>query len=226
MSKPAPFLPVALLMSIVLCASGCAPAAWFASQFGPEKNVAAKYQPSKGKTILVLVDDMLSPVDYEPVKMHLTEMLNKQLMTNKVAVSTVPYTRIGELIAATPEFNALSVSEVGSKLDADIVLYVQIDEFGLRDPSASEELWKGRLQVTVRMTDVHDGRLWPKDKPAGHMVPAAKTRTVSDNSPTRAETISNALATETADRIAKYFYDHKTPYEGAYGSRNEDAVID
>ena len=170
---------------------------------------------------------MLNPVDYEPIKIYLTEMLNDQLTANKVAAKTIPYARIAEFVGATAEFNSLAISEVGDKLGADIVLYVQIDEFGLRDPDASQELWKGRLQTTVRLVDVREGRLWPTDRPDGHMVePMAKTRTVSDNSQTRAEIVSKALAAETADRIARYFYGHSTPYEGAYGDKKRDIITD
>jgi hypothetical protein len=207
--------------------SGCAVSAWFAAQFGPEKKVPAKYEPPAGKTILVFVDDMLHPVDYEPVKIELAEMLNKQLIDHKVAAKTIPYSRLGEFIAATPSFNSLAVGEVGRKLGADMVLYVQIDEFGLRDAAAAAELWKGRLGTTVRLVDVTKGRLWPTDDPAGHMVlPKAETQTVSDSSQARGEQISKELAAETADKIAKLFYSHKTPYEGAYGDKSKPAAND
>ena len=222
MSKFARPLVGAILASMTLCAAGCAIPAWFAAQLGPKKKVPAEYEPPKGKTILVLVDDMLNPVDYEPIKIDLTEMLNEQLLAHKVAAKTIPYTRIGEFIGATPGFNALATGEVGSKLGADMVLRVRIDDFGLRDPDASQELWKGRLQTNLRLVDVKAGRLWPTDRPLGHMVlPSAKTPTVVDDSPTRGEAISKALATETADRIAKYFYAHKTPYQGAYGDKSK-----
>jgi hypothetical protein len=205
--------------------SGCAVSAWFAAQFGPEKKVPAKYEPPAGKTILVFVDDMLHPVDYEPVKIELAEMLNKQLIDHKVAAKTIPYSRLGEFIAATPSFNSLAVGEVGRKLGADMVLYVQIDEFGLRDAAAAAELWKGRLGTTVRLVDVTKGRLWPTDDPAGHMVlPKAETQTVSDSSQARGEQISKELAAETADKIAKLFYSHSTPYEGAYGDKSKPTV--
>jgi len=33
-------------------------------------------------------------------------------------------------------------------------------------------------------------------------------------------------AAETADRIARYFYGHSTPYEGAYGDKKNDIIAD
>jgi hypothetical protein len=214
-----------LAAAMAMPLGGCAVSAWFAAQFGPEKKVPAEYEPPAGKTILVFVDDMLHPVDYEPVKIELTEMLNAQLIDHKVAAKTIPYPRLGEFISATPSFNSLAVGEVGRKLDADMVLYVQIDDFGLRDAAAAAELWKGRLQTTVRLVDVTKGRLWPTDDPAGHMVlPKAETQTVSDSSQARGEQISKELAAETADKIAKLFYSYTTPYEGAYGDKSKPAV--
>ena len=65
MSKFARLLVAAMLASMTLCAAGCAVPAWFAAQFGPEQKIPAEFEPPEGKTILVLVDDMLSPVDYE-----------------------------------------------------------------------------------------------------------------------------------------------------------------
>jgi len=225
MRTTARMLAMTLSAAMAMPLSGCAVSAWFAAQFGPEKKVPAKYEPPAGKTILVFVDDMLHPVDYEPVKIELAEMLNKQLIDHKVAAKTIPYSRLGEFIAATPSFNSLAVGEVGRKLGADMVLYVQIDEFGLRDAAAAAELWKGRLGTTVRLVDVTKGRLWPTDDPAGHMVlPKAETQTVSDSSQARGEQISKELAAETADKIAKLFYSHSTPYEGAYGDKSKPTV--
>ena len=225
MRTTARMLAMTLSAAMAMPLSGCAVSAWFAAQFGPEKKVPAKYEPPAGKTILVFVDDMLHPVDYEPVKIELAEMLNKQLIDHKVAAKTIPYSRLGEFIAATPSFNSLAVGEVGRKLGADMVLYVQIDEFGLRDAAAASELWKGRLATSIRLVDVTKGRLWPTDDPAGHMVlPKAETQTVSDSSQARGEQISKELAAETADKIAKLFYSHSTPYEGAYGDKSKPTV--
>jgi hypothetical protein len=132
-----------------------------------------------------------------------------------VAGKTVSYARLGDLIATTPEFHTLAVSEVGQKLGADIVLYVQIDEFGLKDPSAPQ-LWKGRLQVTVRMVDVLQGRLWPKDRPAGYALPVFETPLTPESSEDLASVLTKTLTTTMAERIARLFYKHEVPHEGGW----------
>jgi len=213
------------LAVVAACLGGCDIPAFFAAQLGPEEKIPAQFEPPEGKTILVLVEDLDKPINYEPVKADLTKMLNRQLVEHEVAAQTIPYARIGELATRSPEeFNNLYVTELGARLGADMVLYVNIDDFGLRDPDASEELWKGRLQTSVRLVDVTEGRLWPKDRREGHTVDKAQTPTITDNSPTRAEIISKELAAITADRIAKLFYDHSQPYEGAYGDKTRRVV--
>ena len=224
MKTAARVLVAILSATTAMSLPGCAVFGWIVAKFAPEKKVPAEYEFPAGTTILVFVDDMLHPVDYEPVKIQLTEMLNAQLIAHKVAAKTIPYSRLGEFISATPSFNSLAVSEVGRKLGADMVLYVQIDEFGLRDAAAGAELWKGRLATSIRLVDVTKGRLWPTDSPTGHMVPKAETQTVSDSSQARGEQISRELADETADKIAKLFYSYKTPYEGAYGDKSKPTV--
>lgn len=219
-----PIATIAAVAALSACLGGCAIPAWMAAQFGPEEKIPAEFEPPAGKTILVLVEDRGNPINYDPVKLQLTDQINQQLLAHKIASNTIDYKKIGDLLTREPNANSLAVSEIGARLGADMVLYVHIDKFGLRDPDASEELWKGRLQTTIRLVDVQKGRLWPVDKPDGQIIPEAETQTVSDNSPERAELVSKELAVETAEKIAKLFYAHSQPYEGAYGDKTRNVI--
>jgi len=201
---------IVLLAALALSHNSCAVIAWLAAQFSPPEKVAPEYQPARGKTILVFVDDVLNPVSYEPIKIELANLVGEHLLAAKVAGKTIPYSRLADLIASTPKFNLLAVSEVGQRLGADIVLYVQIDEFALRDRSA-RQLWRGKLRTTVRLVDVEAGRLWPTDRPAGHVLPAVETPTTVETSSTQADEITRSLAGQMSDQIAKLFYEHKRP---------------
>jgi len=218
MRKPWPVPVLGVLLAAVATTNlSCAVAAWVAAQFGPQEKVAALYAPPEGKKILVFVDDILNPVSYEPIKIELSRRLNQIFVEENVADEAVSYDRLADLIRATPQFNRLAVSEVGRKLGADIVLYVHIDAFSLRDP-ASDEFWRGRLEATVRMTDVQTGRLWPRDREAGYRMDEVETESTPRTSDTTADELTQVLAAMMADRIAKLFYDHERPYQGAWGS--------
>ena len=204
-----------LIPAVCLVLGGCQPIiGWMVNAFAPPKQVEALYEPPAKKKILVFVDDLRNPVSYEPVKGELTDRLNDQLTAHRIAGQTVTYEDLLRLIAATPNFNELAVGEVGQRLGADIVLYVEIDEFSLRD-AEDNPLWQGRLSTKVRMVDVLGGRLWPEDRPDGYPLEPVETPATSHLSASYGEQLSRDLAALMADRIAKLFHKHKVSAEEA-----------
>lgn len=199
-----------LLAATAMAAGGCPQAlAWLVAQFTPPKRVKAVYEPPKGKKIFVFVDDRKFPVDYEPVKYELAERISEQLIEHKVARATVRYDLLQDL-STTRDFHRLAISEVGEKLGADLVLYVQIEAFSLKDNPYSSS-WQGRLETSVWFVDARKpARLWPKDVPrnSGHPVPSVEFKATENPSVTYGEEVAKALAAQMADHIVKLFYNH------------------
>jgi hypothetical protein len=212
---PLAFPTAVLLAVLAMSQCSCGAVEYFVAKFAPPEKVEAEYAVPKGKTAVVFVDDMLNPLSYPSLKTELSRMIGEDLVKNEVVAKVVAYDRLADLASSTPTFNSLSVGEIGQKLGADLVFYVQIDEFDLRDPAASQ-LWKGHLQVTVRLVDVTKGRLWPTDRPAGFAVPPAETPTSAESSESYGEQLATTLATITADSVAKLFYKHEKPQETAW----------
>ena len=208
-----------LLVPAMLCLQGCAAIGWMVNAFAPPKKVDAIFKLPEGKKVLVFVDDLLRPVDYEPVKAELTEGINRQLEAHDLAKETIAYEDLLTLMAATPEFNELAVSEIGERLGADIVLYVEIDEFALKDDEVSP-LWHGRLAAGVRVVDAKDAtpgsdddamgaRLWPDDRAGGYPVRPVEIPAHAASSDGHGAQLSQTLAAVMADRVAKLFYKHE-----------------
>lgn len=209
---PLAFVTMVLLAMLAVSDCSCAAVKYMVAKFAPPEKVEPEYTVPPGKTALVFVDDMLNPLSYPALKAELSRMIGEELVKNKVVAKVVPYDRLADLASSTPTFNSLAVGEIGQKLGADLVFYVQIDEFDLRDPAAPQ-LWKGHLQVTVRLVDPTKGRLWPTDHPAGLTVPAAETPTSTESSESYGEQVATTLAGMTADSVAKLFYKHEKPAE-------------
>lgn len=200
---------------------GCSPGlGWLGSVFAPPEKIKAVYHPPKGKKVLVFVDDIKRPVSYSPIKGELTRLLNRRLTEANVAAETVPYEKMLDLVAATPDFNHLPVATVGRRLGAELVVYVHIDKFSLKEEEIGT-LWQGRFEASVRVVDVRKGVLWPKDRPMdGFDVPPIKTPATIEVSPTYGRKLSQELAEKMAERIAFLFYDHEVPAESMWNRDN------
>jgi hypothetical protein len=212
---PAKFPTTVLLAALAMSQCSCAVMEYLVAKFAPPEKVEPEYVVPKGKTVLVFVDDMLNPLSYPPLKSELSRMIGEELIKHEVTAKLIAYDRLADLASSTPTFNSLAVGAVGQKLGADLVLYVQIDEFDLRDPAAPQ-LWKGRLEVSARLVDVNKGKLWPTDRPAGFPVPPAETPTSAEASESFGEQLATTLAAMTADSVAKLFYKYERPHETAW----------
>ena len=196
-------LAAALAMALLLC--GC-PALWYGLEsLFPQEKVSAKFTLPKGKTVLVFPDDLQNPVSYPPVKRALGNKLGELLTEKKLVSEVVPYAELARLKAREVEFNLMSIPKVGGKLQADLVVYVNIETFTLKD-NPVDTLWRGRLSARVKVVDVLKGRIWP-DESAGHPVKVAAPAAESNSDAFGGE-LAKMLGESLAVEIAQLFHDH------------------
>ena len=168
----------------------------FLEKMFPKDRVPPKFKLPAGKKVLVFPDDMLRPMSYPPAKRTLARKANALLVEKKLVAGTVPYDRLIDLQHDDVNFNRRSVATVGRKLGADLVIYISIDEFALKD-SPVGTLWHGRFAGKVRVVDVVKGRLWP-DESAGF--PVRVEEPITENA---SETYGTQLAQKLAERLAE-----------------------
>jgi|GEM_PF-861736 len=204
----------AALLAATASLSGCGQfLGWFGALFITHEKVPPAFEPPKDRKVLVFVDDPYYRVEYEPLKGLLTEGIVSRLEKNEVAREFVSYDKLLNLMDATPDFNRMRVSQVGSRLGADYVIYVQVESFSLRD-GEENPLWHGKLKTSVRVVGADGERLWPKDRGReGHPVKELDMPEVQDASPTYGAELSRIMADIMADRIAKLFYEHEIPLQ-------------
>jgi len=167
----------------------------FLEKLFPKDRVPPKFKLPADKKVLVFPDDLLRPVSYPPVKRALAEKANALLVEKKLVAGIVPYDKLIDLQHDDVNFNRLSVATVGRRLGAELVIYINLDEFSLKD-SPVGTLWRGRFAGKVRVVDVTKGRLWP-DESAGH--PVRVEEPVTENT---SETYGTQLARKLAERLA------------------------
>jgi hypothetical protein len=205
--------------AVLISASGCAFLAYVASQMGPPQKVKAVYELPEDKRVLVFVDDYGNPdesIVARDLKRRLTQNINEQFEKHEVVSETVPYSEVVRVQGQTPNFRSLHTEEVGDKVDADIVVYVHIDQFSLRDPD-SQRLWHGRLKCSLKVLDVEKGmagrggHLWPHDKDLYDAEGKLKVNipAESETSPTYGEVLTSEMIEEMAGMIGRVFRDHE-----------------
>lgn len=174
------------------------------------EKVDARYEPPGGKTALVLVNDS-RVLTSQPLAGALTHYLNMELVDNEVARKVVRYDHLLDLRAATPRSNLLKPGEIGSRLDAEWVCHVLVDEFTLGEESA-RGIWEGRLAVRVRVVRKDGEILWPTDTLDGYRVKPVETPLVVEHRSAYGDELTRSMCRVMADRIAKLFYDHRVAY--------------
>ena len=201
------FVELCVLLMGSLCIGGCGAMAWWASWLPPDA-VDALYEFPKDTTVLVLVDDPKGLGREASIQLDLANALNDQLLKHKVAADIVPQRKLLFEMARIPSFHQLSISEIGRRLKADIVLHIKIEQFALKDNRLSP-IWHGELGTTIKVVSVTEGRLWPKDRHYGYAMPEINSPRESDDGSKRmGEKITMRMAKEMADKIAKLFYKH------------------
>jgi len=200
--KTAALLAVGLAGAVLL--SGCIIPITIIEMLFPKSKVPPAFALPPEKTVLVFPDDLIHPISYPPVKRAVAEEVGRLLKENEVVADVVSYDRLVNLQQAEPQFNRWAISTVGKKLGADLVVYVNFQEFSLKDVSVGT-LWRGRLGANVRVVDVHEARrIWP-DESAGRAVSASEPTTDNASESYGAE-LARKLAGQLAEEVAGLFH--------------------
>ncbi len=198
-------LLIALGLTVTVI-SGCATIRWALMAFAPPEKVQPQYTLEPGQTVLVFPDDWHEPLSYPPLKRMLAEQLNFRLTRQDLAAATVPYTELLDLQSRENDFATTAIATVGSRLGANLVVYIDVRQFHLKE-NLDGPLWQGRMSAYVKVLDVaRSKRVWPEDgTPEGYLVEVELPLTESDDK-AYGQRLAAELAATMADRIAKLFY--------------------
>lgn len=187
-------------------AAGCVAAGYLAHVASGPPKVVALYTPTTRPTA-VLVDSRGQRGVDSALRDQLASLLSAELEENKV-VPVVPFHRIYDLRHADPRtFRTLTVHDIGRKVGAEQVVYVELVESDFV-PTSAGMLLKGSLTAAVRVVDVPTGEvLWPTNLSEGHLVsvetPFQERRAASP------DLVREAVCRLMADRIARLFYTYR-----------------
>ncbi len=204
---PAPFRAAALALWLSLSA-GCQQMAILGYHLTGGETIEARYK-FVDKRVALLLDDPQGLVLIPAVFRAVHEGVEQEFTANGVKAQLIAFEQIEKLRRQDPDFDSLSVREIGEKVGADEVLYLKVTDFRLQaEPGAP--LFQGRIAVRASVLTTErrrDVRLWPQQ--AGGEEVVAETPPESSEGETSAGDVARALSARLAGKVARLFYDHK-----------------
>ena len=195
-------LPLWLVTTLFTSASGCSAVATIL-YVAKGTNVGAEFKGLKDKRVAVVCRPVIE-LDYRngTVAKELAVAVGQLLKEHVRKIELIDPREVDDW---SDENDWYEFTEVGEALGADIVVAIDLEQFGLYE---SLTLYKGRAETLIQVFDMNadSQRIWKKHPPASEYPPnISLDRDVKDENEFRAEYIQ-VLATE----IARHFYAHDT----------------
>ena len=200
---------IALILSICSYAllSSCNIVAGVSYIISPDPEQKAMFTLQDVRTV-VFVDDRRNMMHPSRLKLVIANRVTTELLTKKIVATLVSPKDVFRVSAANDRYNEpLPIAELGKSVEADVVIYVEMESFGLtNDGKTANPVARCSLRV---ISVVENKRLFPTDQ-AVYFVNAnlkrVKPHRIASNSEIRK--LAEELAEELGDSIAKVFYDH------------------
>lgn len=178
--------------------------------YGRGQKIPAQYELPKGK-VLVLVDDVEGLAQLPQTRELLVQYVGEELLAHKAAKQVVSPQAVNRLRQADPDFERRSAHQIGQKVEADVVLWLQVKDFfapvEVEDTSAA-----ARMSISVIVLDatVSDDpskvRLWPPGT-EGHLESLELTSN-QVNALKGHDAVARKLAEKLSRQISRLFYKH------------------
>jgi hypothetical protein len=207
MDRPSFWRGVALItISVAALAPvcGCRAALTTAMYLFKGLDVDPEFAQLKGKKVAVVCRPMVSlQYNNSNVGRELAEQITSLLQKRVPKIKTIDQRKIAKW---TDENNWEQYTEVGKAVDADMVVGVDLERFGIYQ---GQTLYQGRANASVRVYDCRkdDKMVFEKDVPQSVYPPNSAVPTSERTEPAFRREFVAVLA----DQIARYFYAHD-PY--------------
>lgn len=206
---------VAVLAAATLAVPGCnivGPAYYFIE--GPAKQPAL-YTLDEKRTTVVFVDDPSSRLPSRALRGDIATSAEKHILAEDLLIKDRLIDSRGAFQAASADRfgRQLSITEIGRSVQADVVVYISIDEFGI-SPDGVTFAPVGVARVLV-IDAKNDQRLWPATA-GGQRIRVQLNERQGEAPRSRADSLAaqRELAIQIGRAAAELFYEHEA-YQSA-----------
>jgi len=142
--------------------------------------------------------------DYPHVRMELSLHIADRLASNIEGLGIADGRRIEDYLQRTLA-NTIDPIEIGERFKSDMVIYIELLEFQIRDPQSPDFL-NPRIDASVTVFDISED---PENPKSYDLTPVRIERTGGLFNETSAQVARKALYEEFAETVARKFYEHK-----------------
>ncbi|MEK6642819.1 MAG: hypothetical protein AABZ08_02845 [Planctomycetota bacterium] len=200
---------VALFLGcMVTLTSGCVQMAALWTNMTGGDWIPAQFTLTK-EPLLILIDDRGSTVTEPKAIREAHKTIAVNFAEFKVNHNVIPFEEWQRLAQTDKKYNRYSIRQVGEKLGAEQVLYINVERFTLHgEPGAP--VFKGEFTVRVKIMSTNrekDIRLWPSEE-SGKRV-SVSSAPVPIDSEKSASDIANELGIKLGKEVSMMFYGHR-----------------
>lgn len=171
------------------------------------KKVPAEFSKLQDKTVVVMVwAEPETLYDYPHIRLELASYIGDKLRAEVEGLDLIEARKVEGFIEQSAEA-AYSPRLVGKHFGADMVVYVELLEFQIRDPDAPDFV-QGRVQASV---GVHDLTADPDDTEYYELEPVAAVHPNHARlfTPTESVVVRNDTYAKFSEAVARKFYEHE-----------------
>lgn len=191
----------------------------------PEEKTKSQLKLTQSK-LAILIDDPAGALPQPDLREDIHKSLAADLLDHKACASVVPASEIAKVERANRDFDNMSIRAIGEQVQADHVLYVQIQSFSTGE-EARLGVYQGKAKALVKICSTAkkpDVRIWPMGGD-GQVVEVSQPseQTEQWNPGSKASDVySRVISARLGKRIAMLFYEHATEDEqNVVSGRNE-----
>lgn len=175
---------------------------------GPPK-IDAVYELDPKRPTVVFVDDRNNILKRVALRQAIADAAQKEILDQGTLKNVIDCKAAYQVTARDKSNSVLSIVEVGKAVQAEIVIYVTVDSFGL-SPDGNAYAPAAAMRVKVLDVTKDEPRLWPKER-EGHTFMASYRQMASKMPETLSEVAQaeDLLAKQCGRAIQQLFDSHE-----------------
>lgn len=182
------------------------------------KGLPADDEKKAPKVAILTWSAMETRAEFIHADRQLSDLLARQITDlarqNEEHITFVSGRKVEELKNGNPNWRALDMAEIGRRFGADYVIFLELNRLSMYEPGGLNQLYRGRANVTVSLTDVKSPDESPMQQEVSCVYPSDARGPISADLDVSPMQFRQAFLGQVAKKLSWYFarYPKKAGY--------------